>query len=114
MDAQRKKQLIAAYKNRKPQMGIIVVRSLKTDAVFFSISKDIPADFNSNRFKLSMNTHPNKALQGLWNELGSSAFEFSVAAQLKEDTPAEKQDTQLQELLETFMLKHPNAKKIWR
>lgn len=46
MDIKRKKELLEAYKNRHPEMGVISYSCKETGEVFLGISKDTRADFN--------------------------------------------------------------------
>ncbi|MBP9579761.1 MAG: GIY-YIG nuclease family protein [Parabacteroides sp.] len=85
MDIKRKKELLEAYKNRHPEMGVISYRCRETGEVLLGISKDTKSDFNSTNMKLAANWHPNKRLQELWNKYGSEGFELSVIKVLKYD-----------------------------
>ena len=67
MDIKRKKELLGAWKNRRPEMGVISIFCKTTGDLFLGISKDTRADFNSNRFRLSANGHSNRQLQELWS-----------------------------------------------
>ena len=66
MDAKRKKDLLLQWKNRRPEMGLISITCKSTGEMFVDISTDTQFAFNSHRFKLSANFHPNKRLQQLW------------------------------------------------
>lgn len=114
MDMKRKKQLLEEYENRKPEMGIISFCCITTKDVFLGISKDIPADFNSNRFKLSANWHPNKRLQELWNKFGESSFKLSVLKILKYEDPKADHTDELEKLCEKCLLANTTARRIWR
>jgi hypothetical protein len=114
MDIKRKKQLIEEYENRKPEMGVISFNCVTTKEAFLGISRDIPADFNSNRFKLSANWHPNKRLQELWNQFGESSFELSVPKILKYEDPKADHTDKLEKLYEICLLDNPTARRIWR
>ncbi len=105
MDTKRKKELLEAYKNRHPEMGVISYRCKETGEVFLGISKDTKSGFNSNNMKLAANWHPNKRLQELWNKYGSEGFELSVI----EDYTAK-----LESLREQCLAADPNARRIWR
>ena len=78
MEQQRKKELQAAYKARKPEMGVICFRWEATGESFLGASQDTQKDYNSNQFKLSMGGHPNRRMQALWNQYGPEAMTFSV------------------------------------
>lgn len=114
MDTKRKKELLEAYKNRHPEMGVISYCCKITGEVFLGISTDTKASFNSNNMKLSANWHPNKRLQELWNLYGSEGFELSVIKVLKYDNPHEDHTTELESLREQCLTANPNARRIWR
>ncbi|GAE87861.1 GIY-YIG nuclease family protein [Acetivibrio straminisolvens] len=114
MDKKRKKELLEAYKNRHPEMGVISYRCKETGDVFLGISKDTKADFNSTNMKLSAKMHPNKLLQELWNKYGLEGFELSVVKVLKYDDPHEDHTEELESLREQCFADNPNARRIWR
>ena len=74
-------------------MGIISISCKPTGDLFLGISKDTRAEFNSNRFKLSIKRHANKQLQELWDRYGENDFEYSVVEVLQyenlEDDPTD-------------------------
>ncbi|WP_230398459.1 GIY-YIG nuclease family protein [Novisyntrophococcus fermenticellae] len=114
MDRKRKKELIEEYQNRRPEMGIICFRSLTTEETFLGGSNDTKAGFNSNRFKLNANGHPNKRLQELWNQYGEDAFELSVMQVLKYEDPKADHSEELEKLLIQCLETSNNARRIWR
>ncbi|MDF2892391.1 MAG: nuclease family protein [Clostridia bacterium] len=114
MDIKRKKELLEAYKNRRPEMGVISYRCKETDEVFLGISKDTKADFNSINVRLETNWHNNKQLQELWNKYGLEGFELSVIKVLKYDDPMEDQTDKLESLRGQCFAVNPNARRIWR
>ncbi len=112
MDIKRKKELLKEWKNRRPEMSIISISCKSTGDVFLGISKDTRAEFNSNRFKLSVKLHSNKQLQELWNKYGESEFAYSVVEVLKCENPEDDQTDNLLELLECCLIEMPNARRI--
>ena len=114
MDTKRKKELLEAYKNRHPEMGVISYRCKETGEVFLGISKDTKSDFNSTNMKLAANWHPNKRLQERWNKYGPEGFELSVIKVLKYDDPNEDHKAKLESLREQCLAADPNARRIWR
>lgn len=114
MDIKRKKELLEAYENRNPEMGVISYRCKETSEVFLGISKDTKSDFNSTNMKLAANLHPNKRLQEIWNKYGSEGFELSVIKVLKYDDPNEDHTAKLESLREQCLDTNPNARRIWR
>lgn len=114
MDKNRKKELLEAYKNRLPEMGVISYYCKVTNEVFLGISKDTKSDFNSNNFKLAANWHPNKLLQELWNKYGQENFELSVIKVLKYDDLHEDHTEKLESLREQCFVDNPNARRMWK
>ncbi len=114
MNTERRKELLDEWKNRSPEMGVISICCKLTGDLFIGISKDTRADFNSNRFKLAANGHPNKQLQKLWNEYGADSFEFSLVKKLKYENPHDDHTQKLKDLLEEYSAEMPQANKIWR
>lgn len=114
MDINRKKELIEAYKNRNPEMGVISYRCKETGESFLGISKDTKADFNSANMKFNASWHPNKRLQELWNKYGQDGFELSVIKVLKYDNPHEDYTEKLESMREQCLEADPNAMKLWR
>ncbi|HZJ83861.1 MAG TPA: GIY-YIG nuclease family protein [Clostridia bacterium] len=114
MDIKRKKELLEAYKNRRPEMGVISYRCRETGEVFLGISKDTKVDFNSTNMKLAANWHPNKQLQELWNKYGSGGFELSVVKVLKYDNPNDDHTAKLESLRKQCLASNPTARRIWK
>lgn len=114
MEMKRKKELLEAYRNRHPEMGVISLKCTATGESFLGISTDTNADFNSNHAKLSMNYHPNKYLQALWNEHGVEGFECTVLKTLQYENREDKHIEKLEELREQCLAADPRAERIWR
>lgn len=114
MDMKRKKELLAAYHSRCPEMGVISFRCRRTDETFLTAAADIPAKFNRIRFQLSAGNCPNKRLQELWTQYGEDAFELQVVKRLKYDDPKESHTDELEMLCAQCLIENPNARRIWR
>lgn len=114
MDMKRKKELLEAYKNRHPEMGVISFKCTATRESFLGISTDTTADFNSNKFKLSSGIHPNQRLQSLWRQYGKSGFELSVLKVLEYKDLDEDHTIKLEALREACFAKDQQARRIWR
>lgn len=114
MDMNRKKQLMEDYKNRHPEMGIIAFKCRETGEIFLGTSKDTKADYNSNRFKLLTQTHPNKRMKELWKKYGESNFEFSVVKILKYEDPQKDYTDKLEAMLEECLDSIENSSIIWK
>jgi hypothetical protein len=59
-------------------MGVFCVRNLISRKAFVGSSVDLPAMLNRQRFQLEYGSHPNRALQRDWHELGPEAFSFET------------------------------------
>ena len=70
MDTKKRKELLAAYKERHPEMGVIGFQCRATGEMFLTTAADTAAKFNRVRFQLSTGKHPNKRLQELWTQHG--------------------------------------------
>lgn len=114
MDKQRKKELLQTWQDRQPEMGVIALSCQATGECFLALSKDTRADFNSIRFQLSANSHPNRELQNLWNVHGDEQFAFSVVKTLKYDRRDDDHSEALAELLAQCLQERPEAKLIRR
>lgn len=113
MDIKRKKELLAAYHDRHPEMGVISFRCSATEETFLAAAADIPARFNRVRFQLSAGNCPNKRLQELWTQYGEDAFELQVIKRLEYDDPNENHEEELETLYELCLLENPKAERIW-
>ncbi len=112
MDPNRRKELLEQFNNRMPEMGIISFRFPAANETFLGPSTDTKADFNSNRFKLGANAHPNKRMQELWDQYGESGFEFSVIKVLQYEDPKANHSKELEKMLEDCLAADPQAVRI--
>ena len=109
MDEARKRQIIRAWKLRKPDYGVIEFRCMATGEAFLAAVNDTKRAFNRHLFQLDMHGHPNRALQALWDTYGRDGFELTVAADLECDDPTADQTRPLQELLEACLEENEGA-----
>ncbi len=114
MDTKRKKELLAAYHDRRPEMGVISLRCGITDEAFLTSAADIPAKWNRIRFQLSAGNCPNKRLQELWKQYGEGAFEFQVVKRLEYEDPKEDHEEELEALCESCLLENTKARRLWK
>ena len=112
LDMKRKKELLNEWKNRHPEMGVISISCKPTGDLFLGISKDTKTGYNRHRFQLSVNLHPNKKLQELWDKYGEQEFEYSVVEVLEYENPQDDQTDSLLELLECCLIEMPGAGRI--
>ena len=112
MDAARKKALLAAYKNRKPEMGIIAIRCAETNETFLTPATDIAAYCNRIRFQLSAGNCPSQQLQQLWRQYGQDAFSFEVVKRLKYEDPQADHTDELAALYESCLQEDTMARRL--
>lgn len=113
MNSERKKQLLEEYKNRKTENGVFSLMCLETGEVFLGRSPDIQTYWNSVRYKLSTDYHPNKRLQALWKEYGEAGFEKKTVKLLDPDKLVEDPGIAIEKLYEKCLADNPEAKRIW-
>ncbi|CEO28106.1 GIY-YIG nuclease family protein [Paraclostridium sordellii] len=92
MDRLRKKELLQQYKEMKPEMGVYMFKSKKTNTVYLGYDKNIKATINGDRFKLNLNSHRYKKLQKDWNENKEENFEIRIVEVLPYDKDESKVD----------------------
>jgi len=74
----KRKELINAYKQTTPPMGILQIKNKKNGKIFICSSVNIPGIINRYRFQLKLGSHKNRDLQNDWNEFGEDSFEFET------------------------------------
>ena len=114
MDKAKRKAMVAEWKLRRPEMGVISIYCKGTGESFLGISKDTKADFNSNRVKLSTGTHPNKRLLALWRQYGEDGFDWTVLEVLDYEDPNDDHTIELEALREKYLTADEKAVKLWR
>ena len=112
MDMKRRKELLDQWKNRRPEMGVITVCCKENGALFAGISKDTQMAWNGLRFKLSLQSHPNRQLQALWEQYGEEQFCYAVVKVLKYENPEDDQTEKLTALLDQYLEQTPQARRL--
>ncbi|TNF26471.1 MAG: GIY-YIG nuclease family protein [Deltaproteobacteria bacterium] len=100
-DADRRRALKQAWKDRPLPAGAYRIRNTQTGEAFFGCSADVPGALNRHRFTLGHGTHRSRALQTAWNAHGPDVFAFETL-ELLGDTDAP--DFDLAEALELLEL----------
>jgi hypothetical protein len=75
MDKQRRREIVQAYKERKPQVGVFQVRCSATG----------DTQQNGIWFGLRMGSYRSKTMQAAWKAHGEAAFELSVVERFEDD-----------------------------
>ena len=92
MDKSKRKELLQKYKEMKPEMGVYMFKSIKTNTVYLGCDKNIKATINGNKFRLKLNNHKCKKLQTDWNENKEEDFEIKTVEVLPYDKDESKVD----------------------
>jgi hypothetical protein len=101
-----RKALIRQYKETARPMGVFRVRHTTNGKSFVGSSVDLPAMLNRQQAQLRFGSHPNRALQKDWNELGGEAFAFEILDTLKaKDEPGYNPTADLRLLEELWLEK---------
>lgn len=85
MSKERRKELLAAYRERKPRPGVFAVRCATTGQVWVQATPNLDTCRNGVWFPLKLGTHPNRALQAEWTAHGADAFTIEDLEALAED-----------------------------
>ena len=77
MNRDRKRELAAAYRERKARPGVYAVRCTASGEAWVGGSRDL-ADGRKNGlwFSLRLGSHPNRALLAAWKAHGEAAFVY--------------------------------------
>jgi hypothetical protein len=96
---EQRKVAIAAFRERKPRIGIYAMRCLPTSAAWVGRSTDLEAIRNRILFTLTQGSSPHRTLQSAWNEAGPENFAFEEIEVLGEELSVGMQDLWLKQRL---------------
>ena len=74
-----KTELKREYKDTPKKAGIFLITNTWNGKVLLGSSTNLHGPLNKHRFMLSINGHPNAALQADWNRFGADAFKLEFA-----------------------------------
>ena len=78
MEKQRRREIVQAYKERKPQVGVFQVRCGATGETWVGASRALDTQQNGIWFGLRQGGYRSKTMQAAWKAHGEAAFELSV------------------------------------
>ncbi len=78
-----RKVLQAAYKEKKPLMGVFQILNTSNNKRWIEGSTNMEARWNRHKSELRFGSHRNHTLQQDWNKVGEAGFAFSVLQELK-------------------------------
>lgn len=82
MQGDGRKAVIAAYKARKVESGIYVVRCGPSEQLWVGSAPDLSTIQNRLWFTLRHGSNSHRSLQDAWSDHGSEAFTFDVVERL--------------------------------
>jgi len=89
MKANERKAAIDAYKERKVEAGIYLIRCAASSHTWVGSAPDLSTIQNRLWFTLRNGSNPHKSLQDMWVTHGCEAFDFEVVERLNDnDNPA--------------------------
>lgn len=89
MDSQKKKELIAGYKERKISGGVYMITNTKTGMRLLAAETNLEGSKNKFDFCIKTNLCSYPKLQEEWKRYGAQAFTFEVLDEI------EKKDAQM-------------------
>lgn len=84
MEQSRKKELIAAYKQRTPTGGVYAIACPPAGKVLIKGDFDLQGAENRFRFAVSTDSCVVPALKEDWKQFGGKSFEFSILEEIKQ------------------------------
>lgn len=78
-----RKEIQREYKERVKPSGVYQVRNAVNGKVLLGSDLNLEGTLNRHRFMLRMGSHPIRALQQDWNELGEDKFVFEILEEVK-------------------------------
>lgn len=87
MNRDRKRELTAAWKERKVRPGVYAVRCVASGEAWVGGSRDLATNRqNSLWLGLRMGSHPNRAMVAAWKAHGETAFVYEELQDLDGET----------------------------
>lgn len=78
-----RKELNREYMQRVKPAGVYQVKNIVSEKMLLASSLNLEGPLNRHKFMLKIGSHPNKALQKDWNELGAENFIFEILEEVK-------------------------------
>lgn len=94
MNAQTRRELVRAYKERKTVAGVYAVRCTQSGETWVGGSRNVDSQQNGLWFGLRTGGHINRAMQAAWAAHGAGAFTFEILERLDDEdlTPMGRAD----------------------
>jgi group I intron endonuclease len=79
-----RKELNREYKERVKPAGVYQVKNIVNGKMLLGSSLNLEGPLNRHKFMLKIGSHPNKALQKDWDELGAEQFVFEILEEVQQ------------------------------
>ena len=79
-----RKDLNREYKERVKPAGVYQVKNIANGKMLLGSSLNLEGPLNRHKFMLKIGSHPNKALQKDWDELGAERFAFEILEEVQQ------------------------------
>jgi hypothetical protein len=86
MNRDRKRELTAAYKERKVRAGVFVVRCEASGEAWVSATRELHNRRNSVWFSLRLGSHPNARMVAAWRANGEASFAYEELQVFEDET----------------------------
>ncbi|MBV8977565.1 MAG: GIY-YIG nuclease family protein [Alphaproteobacteria bacterium] len=97
MKREDKKAAVAAYKERKPEPGIYLVRCAATGQSWAGAAPQLSAIWNRMSFALRQGAGSPASLQAAWREHGADSFSFEIVENMDPEDLSYSRDRILRE-----------------
>ena len=87
MNAVDRKAAVAAYKERKPALGVFAIICNATGQAWVGQSRHLDTQRNGLWFALKFGGSPYASLQAAWTQHGADEFRFEELERLRDDYP---------------------------
>ena len=78
-----RKEINKEYQERVKPAGVFQVKNTSNGKILLGSSLNLEGPLNRHRFLLGIGSHPNKALQKDWDDLGPDSFVFEILEEVK-------------------------------
>lgn len=95
MDRRERRTAVAAYKQRKPALGVYAIICRATGEAWVGRSPCVDVQKNRIWFELGLGKSPCASLQAAWREHGEPEFRYEELERLREDFPEFGRDDEL-------------------
>jgi len=99
MNSADRKAAVAAYKDKKVEAGIFVLRCTPAGTSWVGSAPNLATILNRIKFDLGLGKHRNHDLQQAWTTLGGDSFVFEEVEVLEQDLPSYVQASMLKDRL---------------